>query len=467
MKRYIRTTLVPLAPLLLLCLYGNATAESETPIQFGTPTHPFAADSPWNIRPVNPVLGDAEIPTSDYFPAIGPGPYSTKSFIGNSDAPAQEVLGAKGKRDIWDYNQGVQRAVTIEHWPADLTPATGSDGHADIAELDTGMLHSFWQLRRAGQGWTAIGYGWTRLSGRGWGDPADFYQGTRAVGIPSSAGLIRRDEIDDGQPIYRHALAMSLTYNGLARSPAYIYPATAADHDAQLNSGKIPEGALLMLPPTYDTSKIASQKLRKVAETLKVYGAYVVDRNVGTPFYIYVENGSDFNPHSKGWNVAAANELQRMRAALRQVVSAKGWLDGHGKPMTPQRPTNLLSMRGPWRGEGNRYDSNNDQLAIDAGASARSTALRDIGRVNWAAPRSGARCRFSVQATGGATLRLQVRSADYSRQLFDTGELADGAGATLPCPTGPARYDLSATGGPSAGTVRATMAVQDDSTFHP
>ena len=87
--------------------------------------------------------------------------------------------------------------------------------------------------------------------------------------------------------------------------------------------------------------------------------------------------------------------------------------------------------------------------------------LRDIGRVNWAAPRPGAKCRFSVQATGGATLALQVRSADMRDELFDSGPLADGASATLPCPSGKARYDLSAVAGKADATVRATLAPQD------
>jgi len=456
-----------LSSLALLCMANTSFAATpasapSAPPAFGTAEHPFAADSPWNARPVRPVFGTAEIPTSSYFPAIGGGAFSTISFLGGKESPSQEVVGAKGKPDVWDYNQGVQRAITITHWPAGLTPASGSDGHADIAEPDTGMLHSFWQLRQRNDHWAAVGYAWSRLNGRGWGDPADFYQGTRAVGIPSTAGLIRRHEVEDGQPTYRHALAMSLTYNGLSSKPAYIFPATAADIDAERNTGSIPEGALMMLPPDYDSSKIANAHLRKVVDTLKTYGAYVVDRNVGTPFYIYVENGSNFNLHGKsGWNQDVGRELHRIRANLRQVVSSAGWLDGNGKPMKMEQPTNLLSMRGPWRGKGGEYDAINDQLTLEAGGKSRSSVLRDIGRVNWAAPRPGAKCRFSVQATGGATLALQVRSADMRDELFDSGPLADGASATLPCPSGKARYDLSAVGGKADATVRATLAPQD------
>src|SRR5690606_36727540 len=107
--------------------------------------------------------------------------------------------------------------------------------------------------------------------------------------------LIRKHEIDNGDSMYRHALAMSLSFNALSPNPTYGFPATSADTNAaRENSGRIPEGALMMLPPSYDTQKIVTPALRKVAETLKTYRAYVVDRNFGTPYFIYVENGAGF-----------------------------------------------------------------------------------------------------------------------------------------------------------------------------
>ena len=57
-----------------------------------------------------------------------------------------------------------------------------------------------------------------------------------------------------------------------------------------MNSGQTPEGALLMLPQSFDIDKTRNATLKKVAKTLKTYGAYVVDRNHGTPFAIYFEN---------------------------------------------------------------------------------------------------------------------------------------------------------------------------------
>lgn len=84
-------------------------------------------------------------------------------------------------------------------------------------------------------------YAWSPLDGYGFGTPDHFYQGARAAGVPPSAGIIRVHEIDDGLPLYRNAIAMSMTFSGLCKDPTYIYPATSADSDAQYSDyGSVP-----------------------------------------------------------------------------------------------------------------------------------------------------------------------------------------------------------------------------------
>jgi hypothetical protein len=418
---------------------------------------PFSADSLWNARPLAPVFGSFVIPKSSYYPSVSNGIYSTAAFAAkDSDGPVV-VSGWHGKPGVRDADTETERPVTIPHWPADLVPASGSDGHADIVDTSTGIIHSFWQLKKEDGKWVAAQYAWTRLDGRGWGDPAHYMQGARAAGVATTAGIIRRQEVNDGAAYYRHALAMSLTFNGLAASPAYIYPATSADTNAATtNTGQIPEGALLMLPPSYDTSHIAHPALRKVAETLKRYGAYVVDRNFGTPYVIYVENGVPFNLHAGGWNNAVANELDLIRANLRQVVSAKGWVDGDGKPFVPQRHFNLLSMRGTWRGpEGaGQYDS--WAQAVVFGATEKPVTLINLrarpSQTAWALPKAGADCRMTARAKGGAKLRLVLHGGDYASVLFDSGELADGQSKQLSCPAAGASVELQAISGVGAAS---------------
>ena len=51
---------------------------------------PFSSASPWNVRPVAPVLGSFEIPKSDYFPTVTQGKWSSGVFLAKAtDAPGQ------------------------------------------------------------------------------------------------------------------------------------------------------------------------------------------------------------------------------------------------------------------------------------------------------------------------------------------------------------------------------------------
>ncbi len=446
-------------------------AHAQTqPVQWGTYQKPFAPTSPWNTRPVNPSFGNFVIPKSTYAPGVAGGQWSTGVFLAKQGDPSVTVNGLPNTPGVWDPDAGINRVVTIPRWPADVQAATASDGHADIVDPVTGILHSFWQLRNVGGKWMAAQYAWSPIAGRGWGDPAHFFQGSRAAGVPTSGGLIRKHEVNDGDTMYRHALAMSLTFTGLASNPTYIFPATSADTSAATaNTGGIPEGALMMLPPGYDTQKISSPALRKVAETLKTYGAYVVDRNGGTPFFIYVENGAKYDLHNGGWNTAVADDLDRMRAALRQVVSTQGWLDGNGQPFTPPMKFNLLSMRGPWQLQAGSLLGNFDtwqQAVVFPASATRVTQVnytsRGLHPVVWALPQVGKTYRLSAITTGGAKLRLQVRDKSGLPLHFDSGELANGETKTFAWPAPNSVITLYAISGVNTpSSVRGELIQQD------
>ena len=403
---------------------------------WGTFEKPFSADSLWNSRPVGVTFGSFEIPKSNYFPAVGTGPYSSAVFLSDPSDPPLTIHPAAGKSGIWDPDAGELRStVTIQHWPASVIPAEGNDGHADVIDIKAGIVHSFFHLKNNDGHWTAGQYAWSPLKGTGWGDPAHYFKGARAAGVSTTAGLIRKHEIDDGQPIFQHALAMSLTYNALSPKPTYIYPATSADTGAEKqNFGQIPEGALMMLPPDFDLSKITSLPLRKVAATLQTYGAYVVDRNVGTPFVIYVENGSGFSLHRGGWDVRVASDLDRIRAALRQVISVQNWVDGNGRQFTPfTAQKNVLSMRGPWvLTAGTQlpvFDTQTQALNFSAPTDGKPIAVSNsnstgLSHVTWAKIIGGTSVRFTVNASGAAKLRLIVSQG--AKQVVDSRPLGNG-----------------------------------------
>ncbi|SEN47929.1 hypothetical protein SAMN05428959_10263 [Duganella sp. CF517] len=447
----------------------NAGAQTTTTATtFESYQKPFSATSPWNSRPINPVLGTYQIPTSSYFPAVQGGAWSTGLFLSKTTDTPMTVYGLNGVSGVNNPDTTVAAPVTLPRWPKDTLPATGSDGHADIYDPVTGIVHSFWQLKQVNGKWVAALYAWSPSKGTGWGNPAHYYHGARATGVPAAAGLIRAHEINDGLATYQHALAMSLTYNALSATTPYIYPATSSDGDAtKTNSGQIPQGALMMLPASYDTSKISNLALRKVADTLKTYGAYVVDRNVGTPFAIYVENGAPFNLHgSSGWNNAVAAELDRIRANLRQVVSAPSWVDGNGRAVSGTAPAsvNSLSMRGPWtRSSGTStpyFDSWAQALVFPASptttvvSNANSTGL---SKITWGKPVVGSTQKFSVIATGGARLKIQVYSGGTMK--FQSGNMANGESARFVWPSGAWIILTGISGTANAvSTVRAEMA---------
>lgn len=452
-----------------------ATAKRpESALRFGTAERPFAADSPWNARPIGVTLGTDEIPKAGYYPTLEDGKWSTGVFIASPDDQSVTVLPLPGRSGIWDPDAEAMRdRVVIPRWPAGVEPASAADGHGDIVDPVDRVIHSFNVLRFIDGQWRADQYAWTRLDGRGWGEPGHYFQGARAAAVPTMGGLVRAKEIDDNDELFRHALAMSLSGTGLAADPPYIYPATSADRGAKTNTGKIPQGALLMLPPDFNADRIADPLLRKVARTLKVYGGYVVDRNIETPFVVYVEMGANRSPMKRGWHGEYAAELDRVRGALRQVVGVERWVDGHGKPMTMQTAQNQLSMRGPWRrASGDRpggvYDTRRQSVVFAAG-EGEVTQVNDTGRnlqpVNWARPEPGRRYRLTVSASGGAKLQLKLFDAGRRNALFDSGELGDGASKVFKWPEGQAAVSVTARSGrgPEASSVGGTLLAVDES----
>jgi len=433
--------------------------------EWGTFLKPFAADSLWNSRPVSPTFSDDVIPTSDYYPLITNSSYSTGIFLASPNDPPVTVTGPTGSNSIKIVDEEAFHDITIPHWPAATKPAPGGDAHADIADPTTGIIHSFWGLAQQDGKWTARLYAWTRLDGRGWPDPAHYYQGARATGIPAAAGLIRTHEAAAKPDFYPHALAMSLTFNALAANPAYVFPSTSADaHAAKLNTGNIPEGALMMLPPSFDTSKITNDELRRIAETLKRYGAYVVDANRGTPFAIYAEIGSTANPAPNGWNATVGNELQTIRAALRRVTGTSGWIDGNGKSFTPNQNLNLLSMRGAWTmqsGGGQAKFSSWDQAMIFTNSSANSVAVnysnRGMQAVNWAKPVPGASYKLTARTTGGAKLRMTIYDQLVGKVVTDSGYLGNGQSTTFTWNANSPRLIIYAQSGGETSTVSAEL----------
>lgn len=434
------TSLTNLQPTAFLPAYSNTTP-------FGNFLRPFDVNSLWNSRPIDPVFSPYVIPEDYAFPSVGPGQFSTGVFEALPTDTSMIVYPLPGKSGVWEPDGEMRYPVVmVPRWPAATKPSESGDGHADIVDLVTGIVHSFWKLQRIGDLWCAEQYAWSRINGAGWGDPAHYYQGARATGVPPIGGLIRKHEIDDGKDLYNHALSLSLTFSGLSPDPTYVAPATSADtYAATLNRGGVPEGALLMLPPGFNINRITTPKLRKVAKTLMRYGAYVVDQCTGAPFYVYVENDSGYSLHGEsGWDAVAGAELHILRENLRMVTGAASWVNGYGKPRTDVLPKNLLSMRGDWRLGSTKgpceYNTFSQALVFAPSATVVTVTNgsgRAISKVTWAAPQEGDTLKITARATNGAKLRIVIWSGagPTSVKTFDSDYLADGESATFTIPT--------------------------------
>ncbi len=446
-------------------LHAPLAAAQGSPVNatWGSFYKPFRADSPWNSRPVNPVFGTYVIPSA-LAPVVADGAYSTGAFYAAATDGPMTIYGPATASGVLDGDAISYRTITLPHWPAGVIPATGTDGHADIYDATTGIIHSFWQLQQVNGVWTSTNYGWSKIDGSGWGDPAHYAAGVRAVGVVPMAGIIRAHEIDDGQSEFSHALALSLAASGFSKT--LTYPATLTDQSTSANTGQVPYGALLMLPPTFDDSAITIPMLKKVVATLKKYGAYAVDRNGNTGFVIYVENrpGQTFQLSADSWGVRSA-QLELIRAGLRQVTSAASWVDGNGDPLPALANQNLLSWRGPYYTQGGAAVGGYETLqqAVVFPATTTPTYLVNANGnvftpVSWAKPAIGANMKFTAVTTGGATSRLIVRRDGVS--LVDTGYLANGVNWTFQWPDGTVTIWVAVKSGVGAGsTASGTLSV--------
>lgn len=427
---------------------------STSSITFGTYEKPYAKDSPWNIRPVNPVLSSIGTPASFWQPAAGPAwglPAGPMYLALPTDPPM--VLHPWNIPDavINEPDGGPVQSVTIPHWPANVFGYDGAigDGWADIVDPANNIVYSLFGLSNADGTWRIGLYGWTKLNGRGWGDPAHFYTGARATGITVWGGYIRTKEINDGDVMYRHALTMSMPPESLAADPPYVFPATSADYDAGANTGSIPEGALMMLPSDFDVSSLGMKCLQKVARTLQTYGGYVTDKNMGTPYRIEVESGPQAEAEwCKGDNLDYTYwDIEKIRDAMRMVKSTSGWVDIDGNPVN-RSPDGLpiLSLRGPWDIQGPatttvKYQTLSQSVRFgptgDTPVTVRNTSTKIPGwKILWEQYVAGDPYRLTVHATGDAKMELHIVTGPNNEHVFDTGPLGDGQSTIFNWPSG-------------------------------
>jgi hypothetical protein len=160
--------------------------------------------------------------------------------------------------------------------PADVSPNPLYDGWFTIISANGRVAYDLWRARRLADGSISFQYMriW-KLDGSGYGAPGQ--ASARGSGLPLFAGLIRPQELQNGQ--IDHALAISVP------APAtrnYVPPASTTDGNGAADS--LPEGARIRLKADaqlHPASPLSRQQQRLASAlmwTLRNYGAIVVGR---------------------------------------------------------------------------------------------------------------------------------------------------------------------------------------------
>ena len=159
-----------------------------------------------------------------------------------------------------------------------------TDGVAVIYDRSTGRSHQLRQYNWNNGRPSAGQYKTWDIKGLGHGTRMGDRLGTSASGVAALFGILRGHEINTPGHKIQHALQMVLPRKGrcnIMLSRQIQLPAVSRDSSAgraNENTGNIPYGALLALPPSVNIASLGlSEPGRRLAEAIQDYGIYAVD----------------------------------------------------------------------------------------------------------------------------------------------------------------------------------------------
>jgi hypothetical protein len=350
-------------------------ADAWTPPASGAPASastfaaPFANNSPWKCKPVNPVTSGVH---SFAFSHTSPFPTNVPFLIYEAQPTDPPVT----LHNVKIPDELGQRNVTIPHWPAGIQPPGGGDSQVCIYDQALGVVHDLYFVTLRDGIFSAALYGCAPIDGSGFATPSKPNSGSRAAGNGIMGGLIRGWEVQavlDGRtnPI-KHAICLNTDVSGMIKNQS-MYPAIGEDfgsngtYTANSTNG-FGMGALLMLPHDFDMTQFNSPLGLAQGYALRDYGGYVIDTATNT-FSMNIDNDG-YNLLYRSGSAQSTlladggSDWALIRDNVSQCISATGWLDGNGNPLASGQAgfnqllgtaqsanwagNDLLGMRGPW-----------------------------------------------------------------------------------------------------------------------
>ncbi len=307
---------------------SSGTSSSGTPATPATPATPqlpqesvFSVLSPWNTlandRPVHPQsanllqqarskVGRTLDGTLERVPVEAGVAINTEAWTGPVVADGVPTVVSCRQVQCGDGSDEVTLAI-----PDGIDPDPRYDGWYTVFDTDEQQAYDLWRARREDDG--SISYQFMRqwdLNGPGFQQP--YAVSARGSGLPLFGGLIRPGELERGE--VNHALAISVPG---AAAGSFVQPASSTNGNGP--AGSLPEGARIFLRPDVELTAPVDPRTGRpypfdarqqeyadhLVDTLKTYGAIVVDRAAVPTLYVERIEQTDRVPPLQGYELTS------------------------------------------------------------------------------------------------------------------------------------------------------------------
>jgi hypothetical protein len=277
----------------------------------------FPGDNPWNQdisgAPVDQALMATVMPGMSLSRGLHPDwgtsaeGYGFPIAVGEASAPVPITFSSKyGPKESDKLPCAGGGGDFCYPVPTDAKIEGGGDRHLLFLATDGApgkcVLYELFDTARSGGGFSCASAAIFHLDSNAL--RPDGWTSADAAGLPILPGLVKKDEIDEGEITHAIRFTMDRTRN------AYIHPATHAAGAA--DEARPPMGLRLRLKASFDESKLTGAPL-VVAKALKKYGLILAD------------NGSDWflsGEQSDSWDMdPLVEQLRTIKGADFEIVS--------------------------------------------------------------------------------------------------------------------------------------------------